>query len=256
MLACLFTRLTAHRQPRPPGHGLPLRARGGLCARPRPGLLISGLLVSGLLVFGLLALTPPPAHAAIQLMGTIEFGSNLKNLPQWEQMLARNANNPIFVTGSKLNGRVSWEQFVEMMRGKSPMEQLKAVNTLWNRFPYRTDQEVYHMQDYWAAPCEFRKNSGDCEDYAIAKYFTLKALGFDTRSMRIVIVRETIRNQVHAVLVVYLDNDAYVLDNLSPATLSHSRTRQYLPQISINEHGRWVHVRPTTPGKPRPPARR
>ena len=96
---------------------------------------------------------------------------------------------------------------------------------------------------YWAIPAEFLKKSGDCEDYAIVKYFTLKELGIPAENMRIVVVRDTLRNLAHAVLAVYLNGDAYILDNLSNTVLSHSRIRQYSPQYSVNESGRWAHLK-------------
>ena len=107
--------------------------------------------------------------------------------------------------------------------------------------------------DYWAVPAQFLKKSGDCEDYAIAKYFTLKELGFPPGDMRIVVLRDTIRNLAHAVLVVYLDGEAYVLDNLSNVVQPHSRLRNYDPQYSVNENGRWTHIkgRPAGAGKAR-----
>ncbi len=182
--------------------------------------------------------------AKIQLFGTVEVRRPLKTLPQWLSVLDRNAANPIFTPGSRLNTSTTWDDLKAKARGLSKLDQLKLVNSFWNRWPYREDSEVYGKPDYWAAPYEFRKNSGDCEDYSIAKYFTLKELGFSVDQMRIVVVMETIRNIAHAVLVVYLDGDAYVLDNLSTNVLSHKRLRNYVPQYSVNEKYRWAHMRP------------
>ena len=86
--------------------------------------------------------------------------------------------------------------------------------------------------------------SGDCEDYSIVKYYTLKALGVPVDDMRIVVVRETIRNIGHAVLAVYDGDDIYILDNLSEAVRPAQRIRNYVPQFSVNEKNRWVHVKP------------
>lgn len=180
----------------------------------------------------------------VRLFGTVEFRGPVKNLPEWTNMLERNEKNPIFTPGKQLNARVTWDKLKEMLKGKSQLEQLKGVNTFWNQWPYRLDIEAYGKQDYWAAPYEFLKHSGDCEDYSIAKYHTLKELGFDPDKMRIVVLKDTIRNIAHAVLAVYLDDDVYILDNLSPAALSHTRLKNYLPQYSVNEKFRWVHVRP------------
>lgn len=182
--------------------------------------------------------------ASIKLFGTVEFRGTLKGVPSWTSMLERNKKNPLLVAGAKLNSSTGWDDFKKKLQTMSPMEQLKAVNRFWNQWPYRLDPEVYKKPDYWATPDEFRRNSGDCEDYGIAKYHTLKELGFSPDNMRIVVLMETIRNIAHAVLVVYMDGDAWVLDNLSNSVLSHSRYKNYVPQFSVNEKFRWAHVRP------------
>ena len=124
------------------------------------------------------------------------------------------------------------------------METLKAVNAFFNQWPYRLDIEVYGRSDYWASPGEFLKLSGDCEDYSIAKYFALKQLGFETQNMRIVVIKDRIRNIGHAVLAVYMDETVYILDNLSDLVLPHSRYRHYIPQYSVNGENRWAHIQP------------
>lgn len=188
----------------------------------------------------------PPAEAGpkIQLFGTVEFRRPLKSLPAWLDMLARNRKSPIFVAGSRFNRSTTWEGFKAKAEKLSPPEQLKMVNVFWNKWPYREDRDVYGKPDYWAAPVQFRKNSGDCEDYAIVKYFTLRALGVPVDDMRIVVLKDVIRNLAHAVLVVYGDNDVWVLDNMSNNVLSHTRNRSYVPQFSVNEHNAWAHVKP------------
>ena len=102
------------------------------------------------------------------------------------------------------------------------MELLRYVNTFWNRFPYREDITNWGKADYWVWPNLFLKKSGDCEDYAIIKYFTLKELGMDTDKLRIVVLRDTLRRLSHAVLAVYMDNDIVILDNISNAIMSRS----------------------------------
>lgn len=180
----------------------------------------------------------------LQLFSTVEFRGPIKNLPEWTNMLGRDSQHLVFVPGYKLNTHVNWDKLQEILKKKNQLEQIKEVNSFWNQWPYRLDSEAYGKEDYWAAPYEFIKHSGDCEDYAIAKYNTLKALGFNPDTMRIVVVKDSIRNFVHAVLAVYVDDEIYILDNLSKVPLSHTRLKSYVPQYSVNESNRWVHVRP------------
>lgn len=185
----------------------------------------------------------------IQLFGTVEFKGNLKTLTQWQNAMKENANNPLFVAGAKLNASTTWDTWKASLKEMSPLEQIKAVNSFWNKWPYRQDKDVYGAEDYWAAPYIFRKKSGDCEDYCIVKYFTLRELGYSADQLRIVVVIEKIRNIAHAILAVYINDDAYILDNLTSSVLSHTKSRNYEPQYSVNEHFRWAHVRPKSPQK-------
>lgn len=184
---------------------------------------------------------PPPA---MRIFGTVEFRGSLKNMSEWLNMLGRNQEHPVLAAGRRLNKQTTWDELNAAVRGKSPLETIRVVNVFWNQWPYRLDREVYGKEDYWAAPYEFLKYSGDCEDYGITKYFTLKAMGFNPDAMRIVVVRDIVRNLAHAVLAVSLNDEIYILDNLSNAVLPHTRFKNYVPQYSVNERHRWAHLRP------------
>lgn len=122
------------------------------------------------------------------------------------------------------------------------MDQLRTVNTFFNKWPYRLDEDIYGTSDWWATPQEFLKHSGDCEDYAISKYFALRELGFSSEALRIVILKDRIRNIGHAVLVVFVENEVHVLDNVTDIIFPHTKYRHYIPQYSLNETARWAHI--------------
>lgn len=179
----------------------------------------------------------------IKLFGTVEFKRPLSTLPGWLDVINRNSSDPIFILQKHFNKSTTWQKMKDDLDALSPLDKLRRVNAFWNGWPYREDIENWGQEDYWASPAQFLKKSGDCEDYAIVKYFTLKELGFDPQKMRIVVLRDTVRNLAHAVLAVYQDDEAYILDNLSNAMLPHSRLGNYSPQYSVNEHGRWAHIK-------------
>ena len=191
--------------------------------------------------------TEPDRPVPLRLFGTIEFRSSLKALPQWVRVLSvieQQMGDYTNCIGDACSPAAkSWQQMIRLARSKSPMETLKTVNAFFNKWPYRLDIEIYGVSDYWASPNEFLKMSGDCEDFSIAKYFALKQLGFNTETMRIVVVRDKIRNIGHAVLAVYMDDTAFILDNLSNLILPHSRYQHYVPQYSVNGANRWAHIR-------------
>ena len=73
----------------------------------------------------------------------------------------------------------AWEDLIQKNKSPSDREKLEKVNHFFNsRIRFASDMEVWGVQDYWASPIEFLcKKAGDCEDFAIAKFFTLKAMG-------------------------------------------------------------------------------
>jgi predicted transglutaminase-like cysteine proteinase len=188
--------------------------------------------------------TPKP----VRLFGTVEFRSPVKNLPKWERVRDLEQKRPSFAGRGidAQNAAVSerWRGMREKLRNSALTEQLKAVNTFFNQWPYKTDLENWGVEDYWATPREFVEHSGDCEDYAISKYYGLRDLGVPAELMRIVAVKDVIRNLGHAILVVLVKDDAYVLDNLTNLTFSHKRLTHYRPQYSVNENYLWRHVQP------------
>ena len=194
-------------------------------------------------IMAILLFFASPAQARPRLFGTVEFQMELKKQQNWLSALERNRKNPIFFDEKRFNSSTLWKDLKERASGRPLLEKLNIVNKFWNLWPYRTDQEVYGKPDYWAAPYQFLSKSGDCEDYCIVKYFTLKELGVPIDDMRIVVVKETIRNIGHAVLAVYSGDKIYILDNLSEAVRPAERIRNYVPQFSVNEKHRWVHVR-------------
>jgi predicted transglutaminase-like cysteine proteinase len=154
----------------------------------------------------------------------------------------------------------AWLALLRHLEGAPRAEQVRTVNAFVNRWRYRTDPENWGARDHWATPLEFILRSGDCEDYAILKYHSLRRLGFAPEDLRLVVVQDTQREIAHAVLAVRLDDDVVVLDNLTDTVRSQRSIRHYAPYYSINETARWVHVgdrAATVPAAraPSPPAR-
>ncbi len=135
----------------------------------------------------------------------------------------------------------SLRDLTRKIRGKDRRAKLLAVNKFFNKRPYKKDSGNFGHSDYWAAPSEFMRRSGDCEDYAIAKYFLLRELGFTENELRVVVVFDSIENIGHAVLAVYEGNDIVILDNRSNLIFSHRKYRHYRPRYSMSETTYWDH---------------
>ena len=129
----------------------------------------------------------------------------------------------------------------------SELERLTLVNTFFNKnIRFGTDLEVWEQEDYWATPLEtLGRGAGDCEDFAIAKYFSLLALGVPETKLRFVYVRallqqgQTLRVEPHMVLAYYKSPGAepLVLDNLASIIASASQRSDLTPVYSFNKEG-------------------
>ena len=115
---------------------------------------------------------------------------------------------------------------------------------MMNAKRYVSDAKNYGQNDYWATPVEFFKRGGDCEDFAIAKYTALKALGVPESRLRIAIVQDMQKNIPHAILIVYTDNGPLILDNQIKSAISASKISHYKPIFSINQDAWWLHTAP------------
>jgi predicted transglutaminase-like cysteine proteinase len=182
----------------------------------------------------------------IRLFQSAAFRGNFNALPKWKRVLSK-VKGEIQTLNSCIApkcppGATSWQRIMKQARGQERMEQLRMVNSFFNKWPYRLDQDAYGVSDWWATPQEFLKISGDCEDYAIIKYFALRELGFSQDDLRIVVVKDRIRGIAHAVLAVFTQGDAYILNNVSDAIFTHDKYRHYVPQYSLNEEHRWSHI--------------
>ncbi len=115
------------------------------------------------------------------------------------------------------------------------------MNRFANARPYVEDIRNWGVADYWETPGEFFARGGDCEDYAIAKYFSLVRLGFSPDDLRIVVVNDTNLNAFHAVLSARIDGQTLLLDNQIPLVVPMDIAVQYKPVYALNEHGWWLY---------------
>ena len=138
----------------------------------------------------------------------------------------------------------AWEALLKQPTQGNIQATLNRVNQFFNsRIRFVDDITVWGQEDYWATPVEaLRKGAGDCEDYALAKYFTLRELGVPASQLRITYVKALQLNQAHMVVTWYSTPDAIplVLDNLKPAILPATARSDLLPVYSFNGEGLWI----------------
>lgn len=142
-------------------------------------------------------------------------------------------------------GRIeAWDELINSNLGKSESELLQATNRFFNRqLRFVDDSQNWRQNDYWASPIEaLVKGAGDCEDYAIAKYFTLRRLGVPSEKLRITYVKALRYNQAHMVLTYYATPSAMplVLDNLISEIRPASQRKDLLPVYAFNAEGLYL----------------
>jgi predicted transglutaminase-like cysteine proteinase len=101
-----------------------------------------------------------------------------------------------------------------------------------------SDLAQYGEIDVWSSPLvTFAQGAGDCEDYAIAKFAALRQAGISPDDLRIVIMRDTVHGEDHAVAAARLDGHWLMLDNRRMAMVEDTYVRNYRPSFVIDQHG-------------------
>jgi predicted transglutaminase-like cysteine proteinase len=132
---------------------------------------------------------------------------------------------------------------IEQLKNKPLRKQVEIVNKWANAHPYIVDQLNWGMEDFWETPYEFMEISGDCEDYAIAKYYTLRAIGVSEDQMRIIVLQDfNLGGIIHAVLGVYVDDELLILDNQAKQVIPALNIYHYRPIYGINESWWWAYT--------------
>jgi len=145
---------------------------------------------------------------------------------------------------------VAWRELLTQASGQNEAVKLRRVNEFFNRRTrFGDDIDLWGKSDYWATPLEvLGRSQGDCEDFAIAKYATLKLLGVAPEKLRLVYVKARIGGptssvvQAHMVLSYYPapGDEPLVLDNLISDIRPASRRTDLIIIFGFNAEGLWV----------------
>ncbi|NQD96992.1 hypothetical protein HP532_30480, partial [Pseudomonas sp. CrR25] len=135
----------------------------------------------------------------------------------------------------------SWHSLIAQGGSLDERTKLEAVNDFINRsVAYGTDRDIWGVDEYWATPLQtLTSGRGDCEDFAIGKYFTLVRMGVPSEKLRLTFVKALKRNQAHMVLAYYAAPSAepLILDSLERRISPASERNDLLPVYAFNDHG-------------------
>ena len=138
---------------------------------------------------------------------------------------------------------IEWETLIRQDDSPSDSEKLEKVNRFFNQLEFVNDIDHWGEKDYWATPVEFlASQGGDCEDFSIAKYFTLKAMGVEEEKLNLTYVK-ALRYNVHHMVLTYFSSPAaepLVLDNIVGIVKPASERSDLIPIYSFNGTGLWL----------------
>lgn len=153
-------------------------------------------------------------------------------------------NTVTTIYGTRAGMRVeAWRKEVKQSTNLADKQKLTNINRFFNQLYFVNDIVLWGKKDYWATPLEFLgSNAGDCEDFTIAKYFSLRELGIPDEKMRLVYVKAIELNQFHMVLAYYEtpNSQPLILDNIDKRILPASKRPDLLPIYSFNGSKLWL----------------
>lgn len=155
---------------------------------------------------------------------------------------------------------LQWQRLLIGLGGEAERIQVGTVNRFVNGMRERSDRELREVEDYWASPDEFlSRGAGDCEDFVITKYISLRRLGIPDGRLRLahsrIYNREHGRIEPHMVLL-YRDTAGreWVLDNLNSEPVVRGQRTDLVVNYVFNTTGLWYSGRGDAADRPTDPA--
>lgn len=199
--------------------------------------------LSRLIAIMLLCFAWMPAFAAKPLRE-----SPVSKLPQWHDFSLRQQDAIAALEVCEQNERACrsadvarWAKLIDDLKTQNRLRQIITVNRWFNRLPYKHDEYAYNTLDYWADTAALLERRGDCEDYALAKYYTLRQLGFSPEELKVAVVYDSEEYLNHAVLMVYVGGTRYMLDINGDDTDPSPMTYRYKTLYTFNENKAWFY---------------
>ncbi len=162
-------------------------------------------------------------------LNAYEFKLNQKDI----KYINKSIKKPFIVNRLK-----KYQTLKNKVKDYTLIRKLSHINSFINKILPAHDLAKNSSIDYWATPKEFLiQGHGDCEDYAITKYFTLLELGIPKEKLYFAVVDVKGQTDSHMVLL-YLENKKatpLVLDNLSFKVIPFTKRKKLIPKFAFNE---------------------
>ncbi len=187
-------------------------------------------------------------HTDFVLVGDAQLPPSFTKIrQQWFDVEKKHEKNVFEVKNIPLPSqhREQWANLSKLIPKMDGTKKLRNINGFFNRIPSRDDAYTYKAKEYWATPKEFlQKRGGDCEDYALSKYFALQYFSWPSDDLWVVFLRDNVNSGMHVVLAARYNKKVFILDNLSKPAQLLIPEAQYASQVDVvalfNAKGMWL----------------
>ena len=187
---------------------------------------------------------------SVPLFGAVETKvKKSTSFRSWETLLKRYAKQEgrLLKGRGRINEKLGsklWNELIDSLRGLDRATQIEKINSYFNSLTYQSDSKNYDVEDYWATPYQFLSRAkGDCEDFAAAKYLALRALGFESSQLRLVVGYDRARGAAHTVTLAVVDGQVLMLDIGDNAIVEMAEVSGFDPFYSVTESDGWLHMK-------------
>ncbi|MDL2266552.1 transglutaminase-like cysteine peptidase [Desulfovibrio sp. OttesenSCG-928-G15] len=172
--------------------------------------------------------------------------SPLRDFAKWRNIVkAEQASSSFSPEGLSLwapRHSAEWRHLRRQLEKESLLGKARLVNAFFNQRPYISDKQAWGVEEHWARPLDFMNKGGDCEDYAIAKYYALRAMGVPASDLRLAGLWNFRKKEGHAVLLLITPKHTYVLDNEERDLPLLETVHWYKVYYLLNEDTQWTHA--------------
>ncbi len=179
----------------------------------------------------------------LQLLWPCSAFSDMQiDFKQFHQLMAQRFG------ASRLEVSQAWEKLLLEAARLPEQARIDKIHRFFqHHLQYETDLQIWGQKDYWATPLEtLGTGRGDCEDWAIAKYFSLRLVGIAEPHLRLIYVRHenSTTSEPHVVLGCHVAAAAelLILDSRFPRVFPLSRRSDLKPLFSFNSENLWIGI--------------
>ncbi len=185
------------------------------------------------------------------LLGSIEInGGDSQVFKKWQAVLPECDRQLMLLqrnmtqVGQATGAMNYWLRIVRGVGRTQSVHQLSLLNSYINESAgYDPQAANAGVRDVWRSPLNLIGFRGDCEDFAITKYFSLLALGYPEEAIRFIVVKDSRRRVIHAVTSVDFEHECYLLDSLRPVATKEVNMLHYQPLVSMRRNMHFTHFR-------------